>query len=159
MKFRDTLPDGVRVFETRLPVQWADVDIAGIMYFAAYMRFAERAEMEMFRELGFPYGTVFEAFDFWLPRVRVESEYHAPALMDDWLLMRTHLEKVGGSSVRWRTVMFNERTSEPGAAFTFTVACMDRKTKKSRPLPPPLREALLRAADPQGSFTGKTAPG
>ena len=76
-------------------------------------------------------------------------EYHAPALMDDWLLMRTHLEKVGASSIRWRTVMFNERTGNPGAAFTFTVACTDRETTKSRPLPPQLRDVLLEAAQPQ----------
>lgn len=144
-RYRETLPPGARVFETRLRVQWADVDIAGIMYFAAYWRFVERAEMDMFLELGFPYNTVFEDYDFWLPRVRAEAEYHAPALMDDWLRMRTHLEKVGGSSVRWKTVVFNERTGEPGAEFTLTVACMDRETKKSRPLPPVIREALHKA--------------
>lgn len=133
------------MFETRLAVQWADVDVAGIMYFASYWRFAERAEMEMFRELGFPYNTVFDDFDFWLPRVRAEAEYHAPALMDDWLRLRTHVEKVGASSVRWKTVAFNERNGEPGAELTLTVACMDRTTKRSRPLPPQLREALLLA--------------
>ena len=99
--------------------------------------------MEMFRELGFPYDTLFDDLDFWLPRVRVEAEYHAPALMSDWLRMRTHIEKVGGSSVRWRTVLFNERTGEASAEMTFTVACMNRDTKKSCHLPEKLREALL----------------
>ncbi len=147
-KFRDTMPPGARAFEARLQVQWADVDIAGIMYFAAYWRFAEYAEMELFRELGFPYNSVFETLDFWLPRVKVEAEYHAPALMGDWLRMRTHLEKVGASSVRWQTVIFNERTGEPSAAMTLTVACMNRETKKSMPLPPALRERLLAALHP-----------
>ena len=145
MKFRDTLPPGARVFETRLQVQWADVDIAGIMYFAAYWRFAEYAEMEMFRELGFPYNTVFDDLDFWLPRVRTDSEYHASALMGDWLRMRTHIEKVGGSSVRWKTVLFNETTGEASAVMTLTVASMNRETKRSRPLPPALRAKLLAA--------------
>lgn len=142
-RFKDTLPENVRIFETRLPVQWADVDIAGIMYFPTYWRFAEYAEMEMFRELGFPYDSVFDDLDFWLPRVRAEAEYHAPALMGDWLRMRTHLEKIGGSSVRWKTVIFNERTQQATAVMSLTVACMDRETKKSRPLPPQLRAALL----------------
>ena len=137
------MPAGARAFESRLQVQWADVDIAGIMYFAAYWRFAEYAEIQMFGELGFPYDRVFDQYDFWLPRVRAETEYHAPAFMNDWLRMRTHWEKVGASSVRWHTVVFNERTGEAGAQLAFTVACMDRATKKSRPLPPALREALL----------------
>ena len=145
-RFKDSLPNGTRTFEARLPVQWADVDIAGIMYFPAYWRFAEYAEMEMFRELGFSYRTVFDELDFWLPRVRAEAEYHAPALMGDWLRMRTHLEKVGGSSVKWKTVIFNERTDEAIAVMSLTVACMNRETKKSMPLPSSLRAALLSAA-------------
>ncbi len=123
-------------------MQWADVDVAGIMYFAAYSRFAEYAEMQLFAELGFPYERVFTEYGFWLPRVRFEAEYHAPALMSDWLRMRTHVERVGASSIRWRTVFFNERTNEPGAAVTFIVAAIDGATKKSCPLPEPVRSAL-----------------
>jgi len=143
--YREMLASGTRTFESRLRVQWADVDIAGILYFAAYWRFVELAEMDMFRELGFPYNTVFDELDFWLPRVKAEAQYHAPALMDDWLRIRTHLEHVGASSVRWRSVVINERTGEAGAQFALTAACMNRTTKKSRPLPEPLRNALLGA--------------
>jgi acyl-CoA thioester hydrolase len=142
-RFRDTLPPGARTFESRLQVQWADVDIAGIMYFAAYSRFAEYAEMQLFAELGYPYESVFEEHRFWLPRVRVEAEYFAPALMSDWIRMRTHVEHVGASSVRWKTVFFNERTGAAGAAMTLFVATIDAQTKKSRPLPEPIRSALI----------------
>jgi acyl-CoA thioester hydrolase len=142
-KFRDTLPPNAHIFEARLQVQWADVDVAGIMYFAAYSRFAEYAEMQFFAELGFPYESVFERYGFWLPRVRVEAEYYAPALMSDWLRMRTHVERIGASSLRWRTVFFNERTGDPGASMTLIVAAIDYETKKSRPLPESIRAALL----------------
>ena len=142
-RFKDTIPPSARAFEARLQVQWADVDVVGIMYFAAYSRFAEYAEMQMFAALGFPYESVFTEYGFWLPRVRVEAEYHAPALMSDWLKMRTHIEHVGASSVRWKTVFFNERTGEAGAAWTFIVAAIDGTTKKSRPMPEPIRSALL----------------
>jgi acyl-CoA thioester hydrolase len=144
-RFRDRVPEGAKRFEARLQVQWADVDIAGIMYFASYWRFAEYAEMELFREIGFPYNTVFSELDFWLPRVHAEAEYHAPGLMGDWIRLRTNLEKVGASSVKWTTVFFNERTGDAMAVLRLTVACMNRETKKSMPLPQPLRDALLRA--------------
>lgn len=142
-RFSDRMPSGARAFESRLQVQWADVDVAGIMYFAAYSRFAEYAEMRLFAELGFPYERVFDEYRFWLPRVRVEAEYHAPAFMSDWLRMRTHIERVGASSVRWQTVLFNEGTGQAGAALTFIVAAIDAATKKSRPLPEPIRSALI----------------
>ncbi len=148
-RFRDTLPHGARTFESRLQVQWADVDVAGIMYFAAYPRFAEYAEMRLFSELGFPYDRVFTEYCFWLPRVRVEAEYYAPALMNDWLRMRTHIARVGGSSIRWQTAMFNERTGEAGAVLTFVVAAIDAMTKKSCALPQPIRNALAACVAPQ----------
>ena len=143
MKFKDETPQGARVFETRVMVQWADVDIAGIMYFAAYQRAVERAEMDFFGELGFPYESVFEQYDMWLPRVHVEADYHKPALMGDWLALRTHIRHVGGSSVKWQTVVHNERTNQAGAVFNLTVACMDRRSHKSRALPPGMRAALV----------------
>ncbi len=143
MKYRETLPAGARVFESHVRTQWGDVDAAGIVYFAAYWRFVERAEMDMFGELGFPYESVFQTYGFWLPRVRCEVEYHAPALMNDDLRLRTHVEKVGGSSVRWKTIVFNRRTGEAGAAFVLTVACIDAETLRSRPLPDAVRAALL----------------
>jgi acyl-CoA thioester hydrolase len=146
-RFRDDLPPGAHTFESRLQVQWADVDIAGIMYFANYWRFAEYAEMEMFRELGFPYDSLFDDLDFWLPRVRAEAEYHAPAFMSDWLRMRMHVEWVGASSVRWQVVMFNETTGRVSSALTLTVACMNRETKKSMQLPLALRRKLLSVVD------------
>ena len=150
-RYKETLPAGAPAFEARLQVQWADVDVVGIMYFAAYPRFAEYAEMQMFAALGFPYESVFTQYNFWLPRVRVEAEYHAPAMMSDWLRMRTHIERVGSSSVRWKTVLFNERTGEAGAVLTFVVAAIDGETKKSRPLPEPIRAALLACVVPAPS--------
>ena len=93
--------------------------------------------------MGFPYESVFAEYGFWLPRVRVEAEYHAPALMSDWLRMRTHVERVGKSSVRWKTIFVNERTGEPGAEMNVIVVAIDAETKKSRPIPEPMRAALL----------------
>ncbi len=90
----------------------------------------------------FPYNTVFEEYDIWLPRVHIDADYHKPALMGDWLTLRTHIRHVGASSIKWQTVVFNERTLEVGAAFHLVVACMDRRTHKSRPLPEAMRSAL-----------------
>lgn len=150
MRYSDTRPAGARMFETRLRVQWGDIDIAGIMYFAAYQRYAERAEMDFFGELGFPYSEIFDRYDIWLPRVHVETDYYRPAHMDDWLVMRTHIQKVGASSILWKTDVFNERTGEVGASVALTVACMERSTHKSRLLPPDLRSKLLACLGTQG---------
>ena len=134
---------GGRVFESRVLVQWADVDMAGVMYFAAYQRAVERAEMDFFRELGFPYNEVFEKYDVWFPRVHVVADYFKPAKMEDWLDLKTRIYHVGTSSVKWKTVMHNERLDETGAQMDVTVVCIDRASLKSRPLPQDIRDALM----------------
>jgi acyl-CoA thioester hydrolase len=145
-QFHDDLPPGARTFEARAQVLWGDCDSAGIIYFVNYWRYAEQAEMEMFHALGFPYKTVFDDLDFYLPRVRAEADFHAPSLMGDWLRVRTHIEKVGASSVRWKCVLFNETTGVANAVLTLTAACINRETKKSMPLPPRFRAALVQAS-------------
>lgn len=136
-----------RTFESRVLVQWADVDAAGIMYFAAYQRAAERAEMDFLRELGFPYSEVFEKYDIWFPRIHVVADYYKPAKMEDWLRLETTIYHVGTSSMKWKTVMHNERTGEVGAQMDLTVVCIGRKTLKSRPIPTEIRDALMACLD------------
>jgi acyl-CoA thioesterase FadM len=63
--------------------------------------------------------------------------------MSEGMRMRTHVEHVGASSIRWKTVCFNERTGVAGAAMSFVVAAIDSTTHKTRPLPEPIRSAFL----------------
>ena len=60
-------------------VRWSDVDFAGIIFYGSYVRFFELAETELFRAAGLPFGTVFDQYDVFLPRVQVHTEFHSPA--------------------------------------------------------------------------------
>lgn len=130
------VPGDVRVFEVRDRVRWSDVDIAGIIYFGAYVRFIELAETELMRDLGFAYSQVFDRFNIWLPRVHLDFDFFKPAFMDDELVMKTHIERVGTSSITLKTEVYNVRAQETDALATLIVVCVDRQTMKSRPLPP-----------------------
>ncbi|PZR58987.1 MAG: hypothetical protein DLM50_02265 [Candidatus Meridianibacter frigidus] len=151
MKFEEQRPSSARVFEARDRVRWSDVDIAGIIYFGAYVRFIELAETELFRELGFPYAEMFERLKIWLPRVHLDFDFYAPALMDDELVARTHVVKLGNSSITFRVIMQNAATAVVDAAATLVVAAVDRDQMKSRPLPPELRSALKSCLPPTSS--------
>lgn len=123
-------------------VRWSDVDIAGIIYFGAYVRFIELAETELFRDLGFPYSKMFEQLDIWLPRVHLDFDFFAPALMDDELVLRTHISKLGRSAITMRMVVHNARGAEVDAAATLVVAAVNRNAMKSCPIPADLRATL-----------------
>ena len=132
-----------RVFEVRDRVRWSDVDIAGIIYFGAYVRFVELAETELFRELGVPFARMFDQLDVWLPRVHLDFDFDRPARMDDELIVRTRVAKLGNSSITLKIAVHDAATDAVDASCTLIVATVGRKSMKSRPMPPELRAALL----------------
>ena len=129
-------------FEVRERVRWADVDMAGIIYFGAYMRFVEIAESEYFRSLGFTYER-FRELGILLPRVHLDIDFFKPALLDDVLRLQTRLVWVGVHSVRLKIDVLRDAGAEPVklAAVTLVVSCVDG-SHVSTPLPDPLARAL-----------------
>lgn len=123
-------------------VRWSDVDQAGIIFYGAYVRFFELAEMELFRAAGLPYGTLFERFDIYLPRVQVHTEFHYPPRLDDQLKVAVYFGRIGHKSVTLNFDVVHLATGRLSAHGHLVMVCVDRKTLKSRPLPPGLVERL-----------------
>lgn len=86
-------------FVMPLRVYYEDTDAAGIVYYANYLRFAERARTEMLRELGFE-NSDFMGRDGLAFAVRACAvEYLRPASLDDPLEMHTRALRIGGASL------------------------------------------------------------
>jgi acyl-CoA thioester hydrolase len=85
--------------EVRERVQWRDVDVMGVVHYANYLRFMEAAENEFFRALGFPYDRIADELGVWIARIHLECDYRAPAKLDDELICRAELRKIGASSL------------------------------------------------------------
>ncbi|WGH79368.1 tol-pal system-associated acyl-CoA thioesterase [Jannaschia ovalis] len=73
-----------------LRVYYEDVDLAGIVYYANYLRFIERARSEMVREAGIDQAAM-RAAGVVFAVSRVEADYRRPARYDDHLLVETRL--------------------------------------------------------------------
>ena len=76
----------------RFPIRvyYEDTDMAGIVYYANYLRFIERARSDWVREIGIDQLTMKAAGTVFAVR-RVEADYLAPAVFDDVLEVRTEL--------------------------------------------------------------------
>ena len=85
----------------RLPlrVYYEDTDAAGIVYHAAYLRFAERARTEMLRCLALDHGSLRARFGLSFAVRRCVIDYLAPARLDDQLIVATRLTRQGGASL------------------------------------------------------------
>lgn len=69
-------------------VYYEDTDLAGIVYYANYLRFIERARSEWLRELGIDQAALKEAGTVFAVR-RIEADYLSPARFDDLLTVET----------------------------------------------------------------------
>jgi acyl-CoA thioester hydrolase len=89
-------------------VYYEDTDLAGIVYYANYLRFIERARTEWVRAQGVDQVALRADQGIVFAVRRVEADYLAPAHFDDVLEVRTALQDLGGARINltqdiWRS--------------------------------------------------------
>lgn len=131
--------------EVRERILWPDVDMMGIAYYGSYLRFMGAAEGAFFRALGFSYEAIASELGVWIARVHLECDYRAPAKLDDELVCRAELRKLGGSSLTFAFPI--ERTDGTRLVDgTLVLAALDRRTLRPTRIPAPLAAALRSSA-------------
>lgn len=123
-------------------VRWSDVDLAGIIFYGAYVRFFEIAETEMFRSAGVPFGEVFDRFGIWLPRVHLEADFHYPARLDDRLRVAAYVSRWGKTSITMNFDVFHISAGKICASGHEVLVAADRERLDAVPVPPGLQDLL-----------------
>lgn len=120
-------------------VYYEDTDLAGIVYYANYLKFIERGRSEWLRDLGIDQAAMKEDSGHVFAVRRVEADYLRPARFDDLLSVETALVQATAA----RIVL--EQTVRRGDAALFTarvmLACLDGSGRPVR-LPAALAQAL-----------------
>ena len=124
---RDQPADGRFVGgEHRFPlrVYFEDTDVAGIVYYANYLRFMERARSDMLRAVGIDQRATLESAGGVYAVAEVAIKYRRPARLDDVLLVSSRvLEVRAASTVIHQRVMRGDEVLTEGqvtAAFLTT---------------------------------------
>lgn len=128
---------GEHVFPVR--VYYEDTDAGGIVYYANYLRFAERARTEMMHLLDGGYRNLIAERRIAFAVRRCEVDFLAPARLDDVLEVRTSLTEVGGASVKAEQAI--RRGKDELTRICVRLACIDPAGRAVR-IPAPLRAAL-----------------
>ncbi len=81
-----------------LRVYFEDTDVAGIVYYANYLRFMERARSDMLRALGVDQRAALESGEGVYAVAEVQIRYRAPAKLDDELLVVSRVLEVRAAS-------------------------------------------------------------
>jgi acyl-CoA thioester hydrolase len=85
-----------------LRVYYEDTDLAGIVYYANYLRFIERARSEWVRGLGIDQVALKAGQGLVFAVRRIEADYLSPARFDDWLEVTTAPEGTTGARLTLR---------------------------------------------------------
>jgi acyl-CoA thioester hydrolase len=127
-----------------LRVYWEDTDAGGVVFYANYLKFFERARTEWLRRLGVGQ----EALRRDEQRIFVVSEtalrYLQPARLDDELRVSVELRERGRASLVvaqqcWKLAASGETLLAEG---TIRIGCVDSGTFRPRRIPTSLLERL-----------------
>jgi acyl-CoA thioester hydrolase len=131
-------------------VRWSDIDSSGIILWSAYTRLVEMAETELFRAAGFPYGSLWDRLDIWLPRVQFHIDYRSPVRLDDLLDVEIWIARIGRSSIRFEFAM-KKADGQLAAEGYLVIVAISQVDDKSVEVP----GALIKALEPY-TLAGKS---
>ncbi len=141
----DAVPLSGRVEEGRhrlwLRVYYEDTDAAGIVYYANYLRYAERARTEMLRLIGVSQFALHGEAGLAFAVKDCTVDYRRPARLDDLLEVRSWLSSLTRAQLTAEQHVLNAEDGGLHAVLRVRVACLDAQGRVAR-IPPPIAAAL-----------------
>jgi acyl-CoA thioester hydrolase len=136
----DTAPPDPLPFSHTLRVYWEDTDAGGVVFYANYLKFFERARTEWLRALGLGQqalrdetGTIFIVSD-------TQVRYKRPARLDDQLRVTVALREAGRASLQVHQQAW--RGDELLAESDIRIGCVDAASFRPRRIPGAVAERL-----------------
>ncbi len=117
-------------------VYWEDTDAGGIVYYANYLRFLERARTEWLRSRGISQRALARDPGLIFTVIELQAQYRRPARIEDLLAISCQAAREGGASLRFEQNVW--RDSDAGELLlqaSVRVACLDAQSLKPRRLP------------------------
>ncbi|MET0534994.1 MAG: tol-pal system-associated acyl-CoA thioesterase [Steroidobacter sp.] len=121
------------LFTWPVRVYWEDTDAGGIVYYANYLKFMERARTEWLRAAGIEQLPLKEQHGLMFVVVDLEAHYRKPARYGDELLVTCEIEERTRASLTFQQHI--RRHDELLIEGKVRVACLDANSLKPKALP------------------------
>jgi acyl-CoA thioester hydrolase len=128
------------VFRHPVRVYWEDTDAGGVVFYANYLKFFERARTEWLRALGVEQHVLHERTGAIFIVAETHVRYLKPARLDDLLDVTVEAAALGGASMTLAQSAL--RGAELLAEGDIRIGCVDAATLRPRRLPEPLNRLL-----------------
>ena len=127
-------------FEWPVRVYWEDTDAGGVVFYANYLKFFERARTEWLRALGFSQQRLREDTGAIFVVGSTEVRYLRPARLDDTLRVTVQLQQAGRASMLIDQQAW--RGDELLAEGRIRIGCVDQGTFRPRRIPDFILQAV-----------------
>lgn len=117
-------------------IYWEDTDAGGVVYYANYLKFLERARTEWLRAFGVEQRELLDVHRLLFAVVHVEADYRRPARYGDLLQVTCGVASHTRTSVTFAQEVYRD---QPGGELLLTgsvrAVCLDAPTFRPRPIP------------------------
>ncbi len=133
-------------FRWPVRVYYEDTDTGGVVYYANYLRFFERARTEWLRSAGISQQLMSQQENVMLVVKSTAIDYHAPAKLDDPLEISVTVEKIGRASVNFsqEARRISDSGSELLCSGQIRVGCIDAASFRPAAIPIAVLEKIKR---------------
>jgi acyl-CoA thioester hydrolase len=121
-------------FIWQVRVYYEDTDAGGVVFYANYLRFMERARTEWLRSVGFEHEQLINKHDLLFAVRSLTIDYKKPGHLDDLLTITSQLLSNRGASITFQQSIKNEK-NELLTHAEVKVACLNATTLKASPMP------------------------
>lgn len=120
--YEGAFDDGVHRFAVR--VYFEDTDAGGVVYYANYLKYMERARSDMLRAIGIEQRKALEAGEGVYAVTEVAIRYRLPARLDDDLLILSEVHRVRAASclIHHRVMRASDILAEASVTVAFLSA-------------------------------------
>ena len=122
-----------------LRVYYEDTDLAGIVYYANYLKFIERGRSEWVRALGVDQAALRRETGIVFAVRHLEADYLRPAVFDDWLTVTTSVRPITGMRIVLDQAVLRDGVTLFSARVTLVPMGADGRAAR---LPSDLRQRL-----------------
>lgn len=123
-------------------VYYEDTDAGGVVYYANYLKFMERARTEWLRQLGFEQDELISQHNVLFAVRRIELDYRQPARFNDKLTVSVKVAEAGKASMTFSQSICRETDNTVLCEGQVRVASLDARMFKPRGIPRELQQKL-----------------
>lgn len=130
----------MNVFSWPVRVYYEDTDAGGVVFYANYLKFLERARTEMLRSLGFEQDSLLAEQNLIFVVRSVNIDYLKPARFNDLLQVSAEVIELKKISLTFQQSI--SRSPDLLSQATVRLACLDAINMKPKPIPSAIMEQM-----------------